>query len=230
MFYQNVADYAARLASLGPPVDTDHLQAANSLAQWIDRQRRNGRNAPVIFVCTGNSRRSVLGAVLGNVAAEWFGHAHVRCYSGGTSPTAVNSRTTKALERVGVLVQPTGSLASPGLDALENPVYRFQWGTHETATETADGSAPGSMMEDFSKHYSTPPNPASGFAAILVCSDADHGCPNVMGADIRIVARFHDPKDFDGTDREEQAYSDRRDQIGQFAFWAFRRLGELAET
>ena len=61
------------------------------------RGTQPGRPLPITFVCTGNSRRSILGATMGNVAAAYYGLPEVRCYSGGTAPTAFNPRTAATL-------------------------------------------------------------------------------------------------------------------------------------
>ncbi len=63
--------------------------------------------------------------------------------------------------------------------------------------------------------YSDPANPQSGFAAILVCSEADSDCPTVKGASARIAMPFLDPKIYDGSTFETAKYAERRDDIAR---------------
>ena len=126
----------------------------------------------MIVVCTGNSRRSILGATMGNVAAAYYGMPEIRFHSGGTAPTAFNSRTVKTLKEVGVEVELTGKEAARGEPQTANPVYRIRWGS------PGDTGVPTMEATEFSKHYDDPANPRSGFAALMVCGEADAGCPS----------------------------------------------------
>ncbi|MCY2968759.1 MAG: protein-tyrosine-phosphatase [Planctomycetota bacterium] len=215
MLLPAVARAAERISALGPLDGGEYESAGVALADWIRSRLANGRPAPVIFVCTGNSRRSVLGAVLGNVAAGWYQLPGVRCYSGGTAPSALNRRTIATLCALGIEIEPTGEQAPRGAEGIENPIYRIRWG--------ADAGESTGQMLDFSKHYGTTPNPREGFAAVMVCDEADAGCPNVAGAAIRIPAKFVDPKVADDTAEEQATYAARRDQIGRFVFGAMER-------
>ena len=82
---------------------------------------------------------------------------------------------------------------------------------------------------EFSKRYDDPSNPQPGFAALMVCDEADAGCPAVRGAALRLSLPFADPKSFDDTPEEAARYAERRDDIGRLLVWvmeqARRRLG-----
>ena len=67
---------------------------------------------------------------------------------------------------------------------------------------------------EFSKKYTDAHNPQDGFAAILVCSEADTTCPKVAGASARIPVPYLDPKAFDGAPFEAAKYAERRDDDG----------------
>src|SRR5262249_45834646 len=99
-----VRAYAEALTTAFDHIDEPHLRAAEELAGWIAEHYRPGRLLEVVVVCTGNSRRSILGATMGNVAAAYCGLPEVRFFSGGTAPTAFNSRTVAALKEAGVEV------------------------------------------------------------------------------------------------------------------------------
>lgn len=180
------------------------IAAAQSVGDWIRQRRDQGLPANVIIVCTGNSRRSILGSTMGNLAAAWRGDPQIRFFSGGTEPSAFNPRTVRTLREIGVEITPTGEVASRGHSGEENPCYRVQW-----------GSAGTSQIVEFSKHYSDPVNPQSEFCAVMVCSDAAENCPVVLGASQRVALSFDDPKEFDGTPQESAKYAERRDQIGR---------------
>ena len=110
-------------------IDEPHRLAGRKLADWIAENYRPGRRLDVIVVCTGNSRRSILGATMGNIAAAYYGMPEVRFHSGGTAPSAFNTRTVKALKEIGVEIEPTGKEAPRGEPKTANPVYRIRWGS-----------------------------------------------------------------------------------------------------
>ncbi len=187
----------------------DHREPARALADWIVANYRPGEPLPVVFVCTGNSRRSILGASLLNLAGAYHGLPELRGHSGGTDPSAFNARTIAALRAVGFAIEPTGDEAPRGEPATPNPVHRVAWGEGETTTAV-----------EFSKRYDDPANPRSGFAAVMVCTEADGACPIVPGASARIKMTFLDPKLYDGSSLESAKYAEHRDDIGRTLFWA----------
>jgi hypothetical protein len=207
-----VAAHVAYLTTTFDMIDDAHRQAGARLADWIVQNYRPGRSLEIIVICTGNSRRSTLGAVMGNIAAAYFGMPEVRFHSGGTQPTATNARTLTALRALGVAVEPTGQEAPRGEPKTANPVYRIRW------CESGD---PGWEMAEFSKRYSDPSNPQDGFAAVLVCSEADASCPVVKGAAVRIAMPYLDPKIYDGGSYESRKYAERRDDIGRLMLAVF---------
>jgi hypothetical protein len=195
-------------------IDEPHRQAGEKLAEWIAANYRRGQPLHVTVVCTGNTRRSVLGATMGNIAAAYYGMPEVRFHSGGTAPAAVNSRTVAALKAIGVEIDPTGTEAPRGEPATANPVYRIRWGD-DSAMETAE----------FSKMYADPSNPQSGFAALMVCSEADAACPFVKGAALRVSMPYLDPKIFDGGAYESAKYAERRDDMGRLMLAVLMQAG-----
>ncbi len=146
---------------------------------------------------------------MGNIAAAYYGMPEVRFHSGGTAPTAFNHRTITALKEIGVEVEPTGKEAVRGEPKTPNPVYRVRWGT--------PGNTGGASFEaaEFSKHYGDPANPQEGFAALMVCGEADAACPFVKGAALRVSMPYLDPKIYDGGAYESAKYAERCDDIGR---------------
>ena len=68
---------------------------------------------------------------------------------------------------------------------------------------------------EFSKRYDDPANPQKGFAALMVCGEADAGCPLVKGSALRVSMPYLDPKIYDGGAYETAKYAERRDDMGR---------------
>lgn len=181
-----------------------HQAAANQVGDWIRQRRSAGKPANVIVVCTGNSRRSIFGSTLGNVAAAFCEDTGIQFFSGGTAPSAFNPRTIRALREIGVQIEEQSGLAPPGPTGEFNPRYLVRWGSGE-----ADS------IVEFSKRYDDASNPQQDYCAMMVCTDADENCPVVLGASLRVSMPFEDPKEYDGQPSEATAYAQRRDHIGR---------------
>ncbi len=146
---------------------------------------------------------------MGNIAAAYYGMPEIRFHSGGTAPTAFNARTVKTLNEIGVEVEPTGKGAARGEPNTANPVYRVRWGS------PGETGKPPLEATEFSKHYDDPSNPQQGFAALMVCDEADAACPFVKGATLRVSMPYRDPKIYDAGAYESAKYAERRDDIGR---------------
>lgn len=201
--FSKIRQYADLLTTQFDLIEEPHRAAVDELVTWISTNYQSGKPLDVIVVCTGNSRRSILGSTLGNIAAAYYGLPNIRFYSGGTHPSAFNLRTVAALKEIGVEIEQLGKEAPRGSSGEANPIYRVQWGK-------------GMETIEFSKLYSDAQNPQRGFAAIMVCSQADAECPMVKGAGKRISAPYLDPKEYDGAAFEAAKYAERRDDIGRF--------------
>ncbi|WP_286862822.1 MULTISPECIES: low molecular weight phosphatase family protein [Sphingobacterium] len=156
------------------------------------------------FICTHNSRRSHLSQVWAQTMAHHFGLKDLFCYSGGTEATAMFPKVAE-------------TLASQGFEILQlaegsNPVYAVKYAPNE----------PPIMC--FSKVYDNRFNPANGFGAIMTCSNADEGCPIVMGAEARFPIKYEDPKISDGTPEQTQVYRQRSLEIACEMFYVFSQI------
>ena len=199
--FPDLAAYWQRIASAELPLAESRAAAVGSLCDWLRKVLAQHGQARLVVVCTGNSRRSVLGALLGNACASYLG-LPARFFSAGTEPSAVNARTLRALADVGFRVTPTGAAAPRGPAGEPNPIYNLAW-----------SDAPTGQMREYSKSLADPSLPKSNFAAILVCDEANAACPLVPGAACRIALPFQDPKACDGRPQEASAYRQRRDEI-----------------
>jgi len=183
-------------------IPDERRRALREVSAFVVAKRRAGQVAELTFICTHNSRRSQMGQVWAAAAAAHFGIDGVRTYSGGTEVTAFNPRAVAAMQRAGFVIEDPGG---------DNPRYRV----------TFDQVGP--VMECFSKTYDDPLNPATGFAAIMTCSDADEACPVINGASLRAPIRYEDPKVADGTPGEALAYDARCLQIATEMLYVFAR-------
>jgi hypothetical protein len=197
-----VASHADLLTTSFDMIDETHREAGAKFVDWIVQNYKPGQPLNVMVICTGNSRRSILGSTTGNIAAAYYGMPEIRFHSGGTAPTAFNLRTIACLKEIGVEVDPTGKEAPRGEPATSNPVYTIRWGSDLEAAE-------------FSKHYHDAANPQEGFAALMVCGEADAACPVVRGAACRISMPYLDPKIYDDGAFESNKYAERRDDVGR---------------
>jgi arsenate reductase len=202
-----VVDHADWLTTTFDMIDEAHRQAGEKLVDWIVANYKPGQPLHLTVICTGNSRRSILGSTMGNIAAAYYGMPEIRFHSGGTAPTAFNPRTIAALKDIGVEIEPAGREAARGEPKTANPVYQVRWG---------ESGEPPMESTEFSKSYFDASNPQSGFAALMVCGEADAACPVVKGASARISMPYLDPKIYDHGGYESRKYAERRDDIGRF--------------
>ena len=175
-------------------ISNDRKAQLETLSEYIQKKYQAQKTPKLIVICTHNSRRSHLGQLWLAAAADYYKLPNVETYSGGTEATAFNPNAVAALERIGFQISK--------LVAAENPIYKVQWQEAQDAYHA------------FSKRFEEAPNPTQEFAAIMVCSEADEGCPFVPGTDFRIALPFEDPKAFDGTPQEAEKYDERCQQIG----------------
>lgn len=191
---------AARIDEFGQ-IDGQRESSLREMASYVRERIASGEDARLVFICTHNSRRSHMAQVWAKTAAAYYNVPGVETFSGGTEATAFNPRAVAALQRAGFRIEAE--------DAETNPVYRIWF---------SDAAEP---MEAFSKVYDQPPNPTTDFAAVMTCSQADAACPLVIGATKRIAITYEDPKAFDGTDRETEAYDRRCRQVAREMLFVF---------
>lgn len=204
--YTELAEYLLAQAKDYSP-QPERQTALAALANYLRTSRLANRPARLNFICTHNSRRSHFGQVMAQVLAAHMA-MNIETFSGGTEATAFHPNAVNALLELGVDIE------KPAAGA--NPRYRVRTGKVST--------------EAFSKVYSSEPNPQRDFAAILVCSSADAGCPVVAGAELRIALPFEDPKVSDGTAEAASTYRQRALEIGTELAWAFQMSEQTKEV
>lgn len=194
-FFSPVEEWCKKASAEFDQIPAARKAQLERLSNYIFKKVSQGLTPEITVICTHNSRRSHYGQLMLAVAADYYGLSPFATYSGGTEATAFNPRAVAALRRAGFTIdQEAGN--------SENPVYAISWREGQTAYRA------------FSKRYDDAPNPRKDFAAILVCAEAEAGCPVVLGSDLRLPLPYEDPKAYDDTPQEEKMYTER---LWQFA-------------
>ncbi len=204
MIYFEIDRYISERLDLIEAIPAQRVVRLDQLSDYIKNKRSDSKPVRIVFICTHNSRRSQLAQVWSQVMVARFNISDVAIYSGGTEATAFNIRAVETLKRCGFAINRNTD--------DNNPIYQVLF------DDSHDG------IEAFSKVYDQAPNPREDFCAVMTCSSADADCPVVMGADKRISLPYDDPKEYDGTDRELDAYEQRCSQICIEMMYVFSRV------
>lgn len=156
------------------------------------------------FICTHNSRRSHLSQIWAQTASAYFEIDKVFCYSGGTEATAMYPMVAETFSKQGFQIKIIAGGA--------NPIYAIKYAENEHP------------IIGFSKKYDNDFNPKNNFIAILTCTQADGGCPFVIGAESRVPITFEDPKIFDNMPQQTEKYIERSLQIATEMFYVFSQI------
>ncbi len=201
-FHTKLEAYCATLEAEFDQIPEVRKTQLREISQYVQAKIQAGETTQLTVICTHNSRRSHMGQLWLKAAAAFYNIGQVETFSGGTEATAFNPRAVAAMQKAGFELKK--------LDETDNPKYEASMGpTFE-------------KLVLFSKKYSHTANPSSNFAAIMVCTEADAACPLVAGADGRYAIPYEDPKSFDGTDTETQAYDERSRQIAREMFFLMK--------
>lgn len=174
------------------------------LIEYIQTSKDNNLSIRLNFICTHNSRRSILSQIWAQTMAYNFKINNVNCYSGGSELTSIYPAITDVLSKQGFNI----------IKIVEgiNPVYGIKFDLN------------GLPIIAFSKIYSDNFNPKSDFVAIMTCDNADNNCPVVYGAVRRFSVKYEDPKIYDNTDLMLFKYEERSLEIAQEMWWVFSQI------
>mgnify|MGYP001256188929 CR=1 FL=1 len=179
-------------------IGASRLEVLTSLVDRLQEEIRRSNRAGIVFVCTHNSRRSHLAQLW--TAATAFEHGlPIETWSGGTEATRFDHRAVASLTRAGFQIESVGDHANAG--------YRVRF---SPATEP---------LHCLSKTHDETPNPRVDFMAVMVCEEADRGCPHLPGATSRFAIPFEDPKLGDDTPEETRIYDERCREIAREMAW-----------
>jgi arsenate reductase (thioredoxin) len=184
-------------------IPEERIAILDSFAEVIKKYLKRNSRADLIFICTHNSRRSHLAQIWAELAADYYGIVGIRTYSGGTEATAFYPSAVGVVKEFGLDI----SIKKEG----KNPVYLINYYDDN-------------IQKAFSKVYNDKANPQENFIAIMVCSHADANCPTVFGASTRVSLPYDDPKEYDGTDQENEKYMERFLEIGTEILYTFSKI------
>jgi arsenate reductase len=202
-----VKEYCDTITTEFDSIPEDRKKILDKITQYITNKKKEKRSANLVYVCTHNSRRSHFGQVWAQVAAGYYSITDVHAFSGGTEATAFNTNAINALKRIGFNVK--------AINDEENTLYHVFYDAND------------SPVVCFSKVYNDAANPASEFAAIMTCSDAEQNCPFIPGVELRIATTYDDPKAFDNTPLQDVKYDERSRQIATETFYVFSKVKKM---
>ncbi len=58
----------------------------------------------------------------------------------------------------------------------------------------------------------------------MTCGDAEENCPFIPGVELRVGTTYDDPKAFDGTEQQNEKYTERALQIGLETLYVFSKI------
>lgn len=188
-------------------IPDERKEQLKKIALYIKQQLKAENKVNLVYICTHNSGLSFMSQFWAVAASEYYGIKGVNTFSGGLVVTAFGLNSIHALRNQGFsIVQVAGTT---------NPVYE---------SRCSEGIAP---FLSFSKLFTDPSVPKTGFAAVLTCSDAVKNCPNVPGASLRVSVPYEDPKDFNGKPEQDQVYKERCRQIAVETLYTFSLVNSL---
>ncbi len=156
------------------------------------------------FICTHNSRRSQMAQAWALVFAKKW-QVDCAAYSGGTELTACHPNTLEAMRQAGFKLE---------MQMGANPHQRLFWGPQAQP------------LALWSKLYTDAANPQENFAAVMTCTQAEESCPFIPQAEKRFPLYYDDPKAFDGTAGEIEAYQACSRQIASEMNYLFKNLAQ----
>ncbi len=183
---------------------TERKAVLQPLVDYIQHKIDKKENINLNFICTHNSRRSHLVQVWAKVAADYYKILNVNCYSGGTEVTALFLKVVETLNKQGFNVFKIAE--------SKNPIYAIKYD---------ENALP---IIGFSKKYDDDFNPNSNFGAIMTCSQADEGCPFVIGAEEKMTITYDDPKISDNTAQQNEVYKKRSEEIATEMLYVFSKI------
>lgn len=199
-----LAKNTAELTTSFQQIPEARKELLQHLSNYIQEKKKAGQAVRLVFICTHNSRRSHMAQLWAQAAATYYKLDDVVTFSGGTEATAFYPAAVKAMQELGFEIEKENNDS--------NPIYKVYF---------ADNAAP---VKVWSKKYDHEANPATGFCAVMTCTEADGNCPFVEGAEKRLAIPYEDPKISDGTAEQEQVYLKRAKQIGREMLYVFSKV------
>lgn len=204
VFYPQLRTLVEAAHSNSLLITAERKKQLQPVVSYLKQTIAIGQSPQLLFVCTENSRRSMLAQVWSEIAAEYFDVKDFGAHSAGSKATALHPNTLAALKRSGLQI----SVLSEG----SNPRY---------STAVSESRPP---LLLYSKEVNDAALPEKNFAAVMVCVDDAEACPFISNASARIPLPYSDPKKFDGTNEMESAYDRCSLQIAAEMMWVMEQV------
>lgn len=190
-----------------PKIPQERRSLLMQMGQHLAEELSTQGSCDLVFICTHNSRRSILAQVWAQVWTEYYALPSVHTFSGGTTVTAP---------------------AQPVLDCLQNQgMDVFRLGEEQEAFYALK-SGPDAMPQLlFSKEYAHPFNPQNRFIAVMTCAHAEAHCPFIPQAAQRLSLPYDDPKAYDGHAEEAARYQETSLLIARELGLVFQQVAKV---
>lgn len=184
-------------------ISQERRLALDKFVSAIQKAIKQQGKAGIKFICTHNSRRSQLAEFLLDILA-FENKIELIAESAGTEVTAFNESMVNAINSYGFNIIEYGF--------QPNPLYIYTRNNQD--------------FYYYSKKYTDEVIPLENPIIVTVCGDAEENCPVIPGTFERLHIGYEDPKKYDGTDKESQAYKDKVLEIGGEMYYVVKQLKE----
>jgi len=200
MFFPELENQLNLLQDISIPEDRKLI--LQNIIQYIQNKKEEGRQIQLHFICTHNSRRSLMSQIWAQALADRMG-LNLKAFSGGTEATSFHRKAIDTLIQMGFRI--TDSLT--GI----NPEIEVQYGDNHSILV-------------YSKKIDDISNPQDNFLALMTCEQADDTCPFIEGADKRLALKYEDPKMYDDSPQADQHYMRIGLQIASELHYVFSNI------
>lgn len=188
--------------SLTGDIPADRRQILNYLAGQIEAQNLKEKCASIVFICTHNSRRSQICEAWLNYLAVFL-KLPIRAYSAGTEATELHPKMLAAMQKYQFDIAPRNDNNS--IEYIFRITNSFS-----------------KIM--YSKTYRDASLPQKDLIAVMVCDQASESCPFIPGTLVRIALPYEDPRHFDNSPQEQEAYFRCIEQAGKEMIYLVQNL------
>ncbi|HRP02976.1 MAG TPA: hypothetical protein PLE30_10060 [Candidatus Kapabacteria bacterium] len=154
------------------------------------------------FICTHNSRRSILAQMICIGILRQIQLRKIFCYSSGLEASTVSNLAMEALKEIGF-----------GVKEVRDEEDKFVKYKVEYNERTE--------VSIFSKLHTDEYVPKENVIAIMLCSDAEKNCPVLQNVLHQISLNYADPAEYDDDEDALQKYIDKCYEIGNELYFTF---------
>jgi len=205
--YPILQNYVRNLYPEYRNIPEERRRIIEELASYIRGNFQTNVKTELLFVGSNNSTRSQFSYVWAQTAAYYYGIKGVSFFSGGVSPSDIDTQTISALEDAGFIAY---KINQNDLTAYE---VKYSYNL--------------SPLLIWPKKYNLKgQQPTINFASIVVCANADINLPVIKGTNFRTSLHYFDPKAYQNTADAMDHYKDKCREVAMEMFYLFYLLKE----